>query len=50
MMEQYQEQQPQEQQPQEEDIETLEEQTRIQLLTRGNYSCRIKPITSIKTT
>jgi hypothetical protein len=50
MMEQPQEEQPQEQQPQEEDIETLEEQTRIQLLTRGNYSCRIKPITSSKTT
>lgn len=27
-----------------EDLETLEEQTRIQLLTRGNYTCNTKPI------
>ena len=26
-----------------EDVETLEEQTRIQLLSRGNYTCRQKP-------
>jgi hypothetical protein len=38
--------QPQKPKKEEEDLETLEEQTRIQLLARGMYTCRTKPTQS----